>query len=450
MKTMFKSAAARGGLAFAVALGLSFGFQDESRADPAGGPDAQLVKAGEYVAVLGDCAACHTAPGGKPYAGGLPLGSPIGKIYSTNITPDRETGIGSYSFEDFERAVRHGVRQDGKTLYPAMPYPDFARISDQDMHSLYAYFTSSVTPVNAPNKAADITWPLSVRWPLAFWRLAFAPKVQATPASTSGDAVADRGAYLVEGPGHCGTCHTPRGFGLQQKAMSPADGSDYLSGAPIDGYVASNLRGDKLTGLGSWSEDDIVTLLRSGRNAHTAVFGGMAAAVSQSTQHMTDGDLQAIAHYLKTLPASPGDKAFAYDPTVAKELYAGKVERQGALTYVNNCAACHLTSGKGYTETFPALAGNPVVNGPDPTSLIHIVLSGAMMPGTHAAPTRFAMPPFGDRLSDQEVADVVTFIRTSWGNQGSAVDAAAVAKFRKLMDPSPKAESAKEGPPGKS
>lgn len=424
-------------LALVVGMGAAVCPGGRAWAQAPAATDQTLVEHGAYVAVLGDCVACHTAQGGRPYAGGLPIASPIGTIYSTNITPDRETGIGGYSYEDFARAVRRGIRRDGKTLYPAMPYPDFAHISDSDMHALYAFFMSGLKPVHAPNRAADISWPLSMRWPLAWWRWIFAPKVQPASASMGGDALADRGAYLVEGPGHCGTCHTPRGMALQQKALSPRDGTAFLAGGQIDNYTANSLRGDGLTGLGSWREEDIVRFLRSGRNQHAAVFGGMADVVFQSTQHMSDADLQAIAHFLKTLPATKTGPAFSYDQAVAKELFVGNVGRRGALTYINNCAACHRTSGNGYDDTFPALANNPVVNAADPSSLLHIVLIGGTIPSTASEPTHFTMPPFGDRLSDQEVADVVTFIRSSWGNQASAVSAEDVAKFRREIAPSP-------------
>ncbi|MBB2179702.1 cytochrome c [Gluconacetobacter tumulicola] len=399
--------------------------------------DPKLVEHGAYVAILGDCVACHTAQDDRPYAGGLPIASPLGTIYSTNITPDPDTGIGTYSYDDFERAVRRGIRKDGKTLYPAMPYPDFSRISDGDMHALYAFFMSGLKPAHAPNKAAGISWPLSMRWPLAWWRWVFVPKVQPAVASTDGDALADRGAYLVEGPGHCGTCHTPRGMALQQKALSPRDGTAFLAGGQIDNYTANTLRGDDLSGLGSWNEEDIVRFLKSGRNRHAAVFGGMADVVFQSTQHMSDADLQAIAHFLKTIPATKAGPAFTYNPAAAQELFAGNVSRRGARTYIDNCAACHRTSGKGYDDTFPALANNPVVNAADPSSLLHLVLIGGTIPSTVSEPTHFAMPPFGDRLSDQEIADVVTFIRSNWGNQASAINTEDVAKFRRLIAPSP-------------
>jgi mono/diheme cytochrome c family protein len=393
------------------------------------GFDRGLVARGAYLAVAGDCAACHTAPGRKPFAGGMALATPLGAVYTTNITPDPATGIGRYSLGDFERAVRRGIRPDGSSLYPAMPFPSYARTTDADVEALYAFFMHGVAPVAQADRKEGIAWPLSLRWPLTWWRWAFAPAVGA-PAPAASDPVQARGAYLVEGLGHCGGCHTPRGYGMQEQALTPAGGPAYLSGAIVDHYLAGNLRGGDLTGLGSFSEDDIVRLLQTGRNSDTAVFGGMAAVVSHSTQFMHEDDLRAIARFLKSLPGNGDQPAFAYEAGAASALGAGQVSARGSLDYLNNCAACHQSSGKGYTDTFPALAGNPVVNSADPSSLIHIVLNGATIPPTAKAPTPFTMPPFGERLSDQEVSDVVTFIRSSWGNKAAAVDPEQVAKLR--------------------
>jgi len=390
-----------------------------------------LVQQGEYLARAGDCVACHTAKDGKPFAGGLPMETPIGVIYSTNITPDK-TGIGDYSFEDFDQAVRHGVAKGGSTLYPAMPFPSYARVSDADMQALYAYFMKGVAPVARDNQDSDIPWPLSMRWPLSIWRWMFAPSVE-TPALAAGsDPVISRGAYLVEGLGHCGACHTPRALTMQEKALSASDGSAFLSGsAPLEGWIAKSLRGDHKDGLGSWSEEQLVQFLKTGRSDRSAVFGGMSDVVVHSMQYMSEADLTAIARYLKSLPANdPKDQPPAYDKQVAQALWNGDDSKPGAAVYIDNCAACHRTDGHGYTRVFPALAGNPVLQSADATSLIHIVLKGGTLPATHNAPSTFTMPAFAWRLSDQEVADVVNFIRSSWGNQASPVNASDVAGLR--------------------
>ncbi|MBI6602348.1 MULTISPECIES: cytochrome c [Pseudomonas] len=394
--------------------------------------ETDLIKQGEYLARAGDCVACHTAKGGKPFAGGLPMETPIGVIYSTNITPDK-TGLGDYSFEDFDKAVRHGVAKSGSTLYPAMPYPSYARVSESDMQALYAYFMKGVEPVAQANKDSDIPWPLSMRWPLTAWRWMFAPAVEDYQAVAGSDPVISRGAYLVEGLGHCGACHTPRALTMQEKALSAQDGSAFLSGsAPLEGWIAKSLRGDHKDGLGSWSEEQLVQFLKTGRSDRSAVFGGMSDVVVHSMQYLSQDDLTAIARYLKSLPAvDPKDQPHQYDKQVAQALWKGDDSQRGASVYIDNCAACHRTDGHGYTRVFPALAGNPVLQTADATSLINIVLNGGTLPATHAAPSTFTMPAFAWRLSDQEVADVVSFIRGSWGNQGGPVKASDVADLRK-------------------
>ncbi|KAA0945378.1 MULTISPECIES: cytochrome c [unclassified Pseudomonas] len=391
-----------------------------------------LIKQGEYLARAGDCVACHTAQGGKPFAGGLPMETPIGIIYSTNITPDK-AGLGDYSFEDFDKAVRHGIAKSGSTLYPAMPYPSYSRVSETDMQALYAYFMTGVEPVAQVNKDSDIPWPLSMRWPLAAWRWMFAPDASDYQAQAGADPVISRGAYLVEGLGHCGACHTPRALTMQEKALSASEGAEFLSGsAPLEGWIAKSLRGDHKDGLGSWSEDQLVQFLKTGRSDRSAVFGGMSDVVVHSMQYMSEDDLTAIARYLKSLPAvDPKDQPHQYDKQVAEALLKGDDSQRGASVYIDNCAACHRTDGHGYTRVFPALAGNPVVQTADATSLINIVLNGGTLPATHAAPSTFTMPAFAWRLSDEEVADVVSFIRGSWGNKGAPVKAGEVADLRK-------------------
>ena len=358
--------------------------------------------------------------------------TPIGAVYSTNITPDRKTGIGDYSFEDFDRAVRHGVARSGDTLYPAMPYPSYARVSEADMRALYAYFMHGVEPVEQPNKASDIPWPLSMRWPLAFWRWTFAPEVKDFQAAAGQDPVLARGAYLVEGLGHCGACHTRVGWACRRRPWRRAMARPtcpaarrWRTGSPEPARRPPDRTGQ----LG---EADLVSFLRTGRSERSAVFGGMSDVVVHSMQYMTDADLTAIARYLKSLPpADPSDQPHVYDESVAQALFHGDDSKTGAALYVDNCGACHRTDGKGYARVFPALAGNPVVTGSDPTSLVHIVLKGGTLPATHQAPSSFTMPPFGWRMNDQEIADVVNFIRTSWGNQAPSVSVDEVKRLRK-------------------
>jgi mono/diheme cytochrome c family protein len=412
--------------------------------------DDKLIEAGRYAAVLGDCAACHTAPGGQAFAGGLAVASPIGNIYSTNITPDRATGIGAYSLDDFDRAVRHGITPGGGTLYPAMPYPSYARLSDADVTALYAFFMKSVAPISATDRRTEIPWPLSMRWPLALWRKAFVPTTDdgAFNAASYKDPVIARGAYLVQGPGHCGTCHTPRAITLQEKGLDERSPSFLSGGQIIDGWVAVSLRGGAADGLGAMSADDIAASLRTGRSNGRAVIGQpMKDVVIHSTQGMTDADLNAIAAYLKTLAPGPaGSASYAAENKTASDLKAGTTSSRGAELYLDNCSACHHSDGQGEGRSFPAIAGNPSVLAGDPSSLIRLILAGGAMPSTSTAPSNLGMPGFAWRLSDQEVAQLVTFIRQSWGNAAPAADSAAVAKIRNQID-TEKAKVSQARPP---
>lgn len=396
----------------------------------------QLIETGKYIAIAADCVACHTHPEtGRPFAGGLEMETPIGNIYSTNITPDKETGIGNYSFEAFDKAVRHGIGGKGYSLYPAMPFPSYSRLTDADVQAMYAYFMHGVEPVKQANLDNEIPWPLSMRWPLTVWRWLFAPEVKEFEPERQHDPVVARGAYLVEGLGHCGACHTPRGVFMQEKGLTASDKA-FLSGGVSDDWNAKNLRGDALQGLGSWKQNELVQYLQTGRTDRTAVFGAMTLVIEHSTQYLSDSDLQAIAAYLKTLPAlDENEKPHQYDETVAKALFEGDDSSTGAALYIDNCAACHRTDGQGYTRVFPALAGSSVVNGEDSLSLIHIVLNGGTLPATQKAPSAFTMPPFGWRLDDGQVTEIVNFIRTSWGNQGSTVTPHRVSEIREKVKP---------------
>lgn len=415
---------------------LLLGHLPQARADNA----EDLIARGRYVADASDCSACHTVKGGRPFAGGMAFKLPMGSIYSPNITPDPAHGIGVWSEAEFSSAVREGTRQNGASLYPAMPFPSYARMSDSDIHALYAYFMKGVQPVAEAPPASDIPWPLSMRWPMSFWKAVFAPSVPSAQKDVTRsfpDPAIARGAYLVEGPGHCGACHSPRGIALQEKALSGSAGPFFLSGgAPIDGFVPTGLRQDQRTGLASWSEDDIVAFLSTGRNRKGESFGGMTDAVSHGTQHLNQEDLRAMARYLLSLgPGHPTATAWHYDPAAATALQRGDTAARGAKLYVDHCAACHRTDGHGYAPAFPPLAGNPVVMSDEPDSLVHVVQSGAALPGMAKAPSAFVMPAYGRMLSTQQIADVVTFIRGAWGNNASPVDAATVAGLEKSAPP---------------
>jgi alcohol dehydrogenase (quinone), cytochrome c subunit len=400
-------------------------------------PDPAMIERGRYLAIASDCTACHTRCNGPLFAGGLPIASPIGVIFSTNITPDRESGIGAYSLADFDRAVRHGIAPRNITLYPAMPYPSYAHMTDPDIVALYAYFMYGVPPVRAQNRRNEIPWPLSIRWPLAIWRKAFAPNPDAVVVYSARykDPIVARGAYLVQGPGHCGSCHTPRALTLQEKALDDSNESYLGGGQVIDGWLAVNLRGNRADGLGGWSDEQIIATLRSARDPVHAVTGGaMSDVVVHSTQYLNDADLRAVASYLKTLPPDRHPaSSFAADPATARALAVGEEAGRGAQLYDDNCAACHHTDGRGATRALPAIAGNSSVLAADPTSIIHLILQGSQLPGTAAAPSPLGMPGFGWRLSDQEVAELGTFIRRSWGNHAPAIAPEQVRHLRETL-----------------
>lgn len=396
----------------------------------AGALDAAAVARGAYLARIGDCAACHSVQGKPAFAGGLRMETPIGAIYTSNITPDRRYGIGDYTLADFDRALRYGVAR-GHTLYPAMPYGAYSRTTPDDVAALYAYFMRGVAPAAVPVRANEIPFPLSMRWPLTLWRWAFSPAPQPF-APAGGDPVLRRGAYIVEGLGHCGDCHTPRGPGLQVRAFTPADGPAYLSGALIDGWHAPSLRNGDRSTIGAWSEQDIAQFLRTGSNRHGMAFASMNEVIANSTQFLDASDALAVARYLKSLrDEGRGAGAFAYDPATSRALRGGDAGARGALLYLDNCAACHRPDGKGYEGVFPALAGNPAVAAGDGQSVVRIVLEGMQSARTAATPAQFTMPSFAQRLSDDEVADIATFVRSSWGNRGGAVAPGEVARLRR-------------------
>lgn len=398
-------------------------------AGPALAGDASMIERGRYLAQAGDCVACHTAEKGTSMAGGRALETPFGKLYSTNITPDRETGIGKYSFEQFDRAMRKGVAADGHNLYPAMPYPSYARITPEDMRALYAYLVEGLAPVKQANKPSDMRWPFSMRWGLSLWNWAF---LDATPykADTTKDAAWNRGAYLVQGLGHCGACHTPRGLAFQEKAMheAGAKGRHFLSGETVEHWRALSLRG-------LWTVDDTVQFLKTGQNRFAAASGNMAEVIMHSTQHLKDDDLVAMAAYLKSLP--PGENELPA-PGVPRKVVAGSLPEQlyssrGGLGYVQFCVDCHRQDGSGVPKVFPPLTGNPTVAAKDPATLVHIVLTGGQTVPTAAHPRVFAMPGFA-RLKDSELAEILSFVRASWGN-GDAVSTAQVRRMRAALDP---------------
>jgi mono/diheme cytochrome c family protein len=374
------------------------------------------IERGHYLAVLGDCAACHTAPGGQPFAGGLALQTPFGKIVAPNITPDRETGIGNMTDQEFLAALHDGRGHDGTRLYPAMPYPAYTKMTDDDVLAMRAYF-ATVPPVRNRVISNQLPFPFNVRLSMAFWNaLNFTPgRYQPNPGKS---AEWNRGAYIVEGAAHCGTCHTPKTL------LGGDKNGQALAGATLQGWFAPNITTDSRKGIGGWSKDDLVQYLKTGANNWTLASGPMAEAVTHSTSKMTDEDISAIATYLKD--SGEGGSARKPEPVAVND----NAMRAGAAIYKDSCAACHRDTGAGEVHLFPRLAGSALVQSDDPTTLVRVVLQGTRAVSTRDKPTAPAMPAFDWRLSDAQTAAVLTYIRNSWGNAAGTVSGDAVGSER--------------------
>ena len=383
---------------------------------------------GAYLARAADCASCHTAgPSAPALAGGLRLNTPMGAIISSNITPDPEFGIGRYTLAQFSDAMRRGIRADGSRLYPAMPYASFARLTDADIADLFSYLKTQVAPVHIRPPPTRLPFPFNQRWGLAVWDALFVPSGPFVARPTR-SAEWNRGAYLVQTLGHCGACHTPRGLLYQEKGYD--EGSDhYLAGAALDHWYAPDLGGNRLHGMGRRSAADLVAILRTGHGAGATVYGPMVDVVKQSTSGMTEADLAAIAVYLKSLPERGGPSL----QTPATVFNGAGQELPGAAVYSGFCQRCHGAAGQGDLPKRPALAGNPTVSAPDPASLLRIVLEGSASPSIVHDPMPERMPAFAGKLSDGDIADVVSYMRRSWGNRAPPVDARAAARLREKL-----------------
>jgi mono/diheme cytochrome c family protein len=381
------------------------------------------IERGRYLAVLGDCTGCHTAPGGKPFAGGLALQTPFGTLVAPNITPDPETGIGNMTNEEFLAALHEGRGHNGKRLYPAMPYPAYTKMTDDDVLAMRAYL-ATVAPVTNRVVSNQLPFPFNIRLSLVFWNgLEFTSgRYQPNPQKS---AVWNRGAYIVQGAAHCGTCHTPKTL------LGGDKNSAALTGATLQGWFAPDITNGPRKGIGGWSRDDLVQYLKTGANKWTLASGPMAEAVFHSTSRMSDEDILAIATYLKD---SGEGGASARPQLVAAD---NNAMRAGAAIYKDSCAACHKDSGEGEVNLFPRLAGSALVQSDDPTTLVRVVLHGTRAVSTSGAPTAPAMPAFDWRLGDGQVAAVLTYIRNNWGNAAASVSANTVASRRAVLAKSP-------------
>jgi mono/diheme cytochrome c family protein len=381
------------------------------------------IERGRYLAILADCTACHTAPGGQPFAGGLVLKTPFGNLAAPNITPDSETGIGSWTDDEFVASMHDGRGRGGMRLFPAMPYPAYTKMTQDDVLAIRSYL-ATVNPVRNAVVANQLPFPLSIRTNVLFWNLLNFTEGRFQP-NTQKSAEWNRGAYIVQGAAHCGTCHTPKTILGGDKASAP------LAGATLQGWFAPNITADPHEGLGSWSQDDIVQYLKTGANSWTLASGPMAEAVVHSTSNMTDEDLAAIAAYLK-------DSGIAWSASKTAPVASDSgIMRAGSAIYKDSCAACHKDSGAGESDLFPRLARSALVQSDDATTLIRVVLRGSRAVSTSSKPTAPAMPAFDWRLNDAQVASVLTYIRNNWGNAATPVVARAVAGQRSALARSP-------------
>jgi mono/diheme cytochrome c family protein len=399
---------------------------DYHGANPTGAPaslaQASIVARGEYLAKAADCMVCHTTAGGKEYAGGLGFKLPFGTLYATNITPDKETGIGNYSDQDFLNAVHRGTRRDGARLYPAMPYTSYTYISDADALAIKAYLFS-LPPVRAETPADTLAFPFNQRWGMIFWSALFNPETRFTP-DTSKSPEWNRGAYLAEALAHCGECHTPRNlaFALNNRQK--------FAGAITAGWRAFNISSDKATGVGAWRDDDLISYLSIGHAAgHGSASGPMGEAVDHSFSQFAPEDIRAVVAYLRSLPpiTSTDLPATTAPPAPASHKDGGTADARGKMVFQGACVSCHGWSGESPVSPVATLTGAWAVNDPGATNVAQIVISGTK----RNTPGAISMPAFGDAYSDDEIAAVANYVTARFGSKGSKLTAQDVAELRK-------------------
>ncbi len=394
-------------------------------------PSEGLIARGAYLARAGNCMGCHTARGGAAYAGGRGVDTPFGTVFTSNLTPDERTGLGSWSSSHFWRAMHNGKSKNGRLLYPAFPYTSFTQMTREDSNALFAYLRS-LPAVTQQNRAHTLRFPYDSQAALAVWRaIYFSPGVYKTDATRNAEW--NRGAYLVTGLGHCAACHTAR------NVLGASDGLDLAGGLiPMQNWYAPSLVSPHEAGVGSWTPEEIAKLLKTGVSKSASVNGPMAEVVQGSTQYLTDEDLNAMAQFLKALPASygkdekrePDIALMATSPAAQSAGASSVVAAKGAKLYEQNCAQCHGDKGQGVPNAYPALSGNRAVLMPQTVNLVQIVLNGGYAPATKGNPRPFGMPPFVLVMDDSDVAAVLTHIRSSWGNNAGAVSALEVNRIR--------------------
>ncbi len=418
----------RGPGPIAFADGPKVALTDYKAGDPTGVPaslaKADLVERGAYLARAADCVACHTSQGGKDFAGGLAIRLPFGTLYTTNITPDKETGIGNYTDQDFLNAVHRGTRRDGARLYPAMPFTSYAYMTDADALAIKAYLFS-LAPVRAAVPANTLMFPFNQRWAMGFWSVLFNPDVRFAPDAAK-SLEWNRGAYLAEALAHCGECHTPRNLAFAMNNRKK------FAGAVTAGWRAFNISSDKTTGIGAWSDADLASYLSIGHaTGHGTASGPMGEAVDRSFSGLASEDIRAVVAYLRTVPAiaSTDLPATLAPPAPASHKEGGSPpDARGKMVFEGACVSCHGWTGESSIAPFATLTGAWAVNDPGATNVAQIVISGTRR---HTPADAVSMPAFGNAYSDAEIAAVANYVTSRFGSRGSQLTAQDVAELRK-------------------
>lgn len=436
-------------LLFVVAVLIAIGFYGYKLGDGQSGQaadgrnstssSAELVARGAYLARAGNCMGCHTPRGGPVYAGGRAIPTPFGSFYTPNITPDKKTGIGSWDQEDFWQSIHAGKSRDGSMLYPAFPYPNYTKVTRADSDALFAYL-QSIPAVERPNQAHDLRFPFNQRALLGIWRaLYFSPEVYQQDTRQSADW--NRGAYLVQGLGHCAACHTSR------NALGASINETLLGGGTLSGqeWYAPSLTSENEVGLGRWQTSRVHDLLKIGATNTGSATGPMAEVVTQSLQYLSDADINAMSMYLKSLPQTRTEADKDIMPAFLKETLQfimgntvsqaeqrnnQMVLKAGAEIYKTHCMDCHQVGGEGVARAYPPLKDNHKLMTSSVANPVRMVLAGGFAPVTAGNPRPYGMPPFGPKLSDDEIAAVVSYIRNSWGNQAPMVSSSDVNRYR--------------------
>ncbi|SDR58741.1 Cytochrome c, mono-and diheme variants [Rhizobiales bacterium GAS113] len=418
----------RGPDPLAFTNGQKVALEDYKAGDPTGAPVSlakmSLIERGKYLAEAADCMACHTSQGGKDYAGGLAIRLPFGTLYSTNITPDKETGIGKYSDQEFLNAVHRGIRRDGARLYPAMPFPSYTYMTDADALAIKAYLFS-LPPVRVVAPTDTLMLPFNQRWAMSFWSILFTRDARFEPDASQSPEW-NRGAYLAEALAHCGECHTPRSLALA------LDNRKKFAGTVTAGWRAFNISSDKTTGIGSWRDQDIIAYLSIGHaDGHGTASGPMGEAVDHSFSKLAPEDVQAVVAYLRSVPAiaSPDLPATPAPPAPASHRQGGGTpDPRGKMVFEGACVSCHGWTGESSISPFATLTGAWAVNDPGATNVAQIVIAGTKR---HTPMDAVSMPAFGNAYSDAEIADVANYVTSRFGNKGSQLTAQDVAELRK-------------------